>query len=62
MNAFLRTLPSGSPDGAHASIPEVHLLSNGSYHVMMTSAGGGCNSNLAGVLDAARADRLFAAG
>jgi len=29
---------SGNP---HAAIPEVQLLSNGRYHVMVTSAGGG---------------------
>jgi cellobiose phosphorylase len=28
----------------HTSMPEVHLLSNGRYHVMMTAAGGGYSS------------------
>ncbi len=30
-----------SHDGAHQSLPQAHLLGNGSYSVMLTSAGGG---------------------
>ena len=30
-------------DNPHSPVPEVHLLSNGNYHVMVTSAGGGCS-------------------
>jgi len=32
---------AGSYDTPHTSVPAVHLLSNGRYHVMVTSAGGG---------------------
>jgi cyclic beta-1,2-glucan synthetase len=43
----IRTAPSGweTPvrrfNSPHTPIPEVHLLSNGRYHVMITNAGGG---------------------
>jgi cyclic beta-1,2-glucan synthetase len=43
----IRTTPSGSEtqvrvfSSPHAPIPEVQLLSNGRYHVMVTNAGGG---------------------
>ncbi len=42
-----RTIPPGQEDvlriftTPHTTIPEVHLLSNGNYHVMVTNAGGG---------------------
>ncbi len=32
-----------APMGAFTPTPEVQLLSNGSYHVMLTNAGGGCS-------------------
>ena len=41
MNPFGQELSSGAPGGTHAAVPQGHLLSNGSYHVMLTSAGGG---------------------
>jgi len=51
---------SGAPD---TSIPEVQLLSNGSYHVMLTGAGGGYSrwNNLALTRwhDDATCDSLF---
>lgn len=49
MNSVGQALSSHVPGGSYATIPQVHLLSNGSYHVMLTSAGGGSSrsTNLA---------------
>lgn len=41
MAVAARTMPCRSFDSPAAPAPQVHLLSNGNYHVMVTSAGGG---------------------
>src|SRR5476649_1124678 len=41
MTANNRDAPPRSFDSPNSLIPEVQLLSNGNYHVMVTSAGGG---------------------